>query len=682
VSDLAGIALANALSATALALVVGATARLVRRPGLIHALWLLVLLDLLTPPVLVIGVLPSLDARTGPDGVADLRFGSTSQCRATVPSAPGCPGVDSAVAGPESAVREAAPRPPLASLAGELALGSPVERSAATAGVFELLGLAWLAGSAFVLLLALVRSARFERLLARGTRAPERILDRAAALARTLGLRRCPRVRLVPARLSPVLWFRPGRMEIVLPARLVRRLEPGELDALLGHELAHVRRGDHWVRWLELAASTLFFWHPVVWWARAGLRRAEEISCDAWVRRILPAHARDYAGGLIKTLEFLAPSRPAVPALASGLGYFRRLEERLTMIVEHRTPPFATRAQRTALAACGLTFLLAFPGAAQRSSPGADRPAEADERSSAEKATLEAELRALERRQAELANRLHELYRSDEQAELRREIARLEAEGRQDAARSLAADAARMAERAELEREHERLARARVEEAAELEHRLVEARAAVERAAAEGRSADMERARRVAERTQEEIEARAMDLDRRAIELERRAQALELEAQAEEARRLALGGRRNEADRVERELTRRKEELELLEAQRHGELERYSLEREARRLERQAVDLEREGAEREARELRRRAEELREAAQGLERRDWARALRAELARIHGDLERLVEVDAGTGARDADIDALRRAIDGLERALEEMDEETPPAGEVY
>ena len=45
------------------------------------------------------------------------------------------------------------------------------------------------------------------------------------------------------------------------------RLDATAQEAILAHELAHVRRKDHWVRLLELVVTTLFWWHPAVWWA-------------------------------------------------------------------------------------------------------------------------------------------------------------------------------------------------------------------------------------------------------------------------------------------------------------------------------------------------------------------------------------------------------------------------------
>ncbi len=81
-----------------------------------------------------------------------------------------------------------------------------------------------------------------------------------------------------------------------------------------------MRRRDHWVRLVEIAATALFWWYPVTWWARRALRRAEERCCDEWVLRLLPRSAEAYANGLLKSLTFVAERRtrcrPSLPAPA------------------------------------------------------------------------------------------------------------------------------------------------------------------------------------------------------------------------------------------------------------------------------------------------------------------------------------------------------------------------------
>ena len=54
-------------------------------------------------------------------------------------------------------------------------------------------------------------------------------------------------------------------------------------DAVLIHELAHLKRRDHWVRRLEAVVLGLDWWNPVAWWARREIEKAEEECCNAWI---------------------------------------------------------------------------------------------------------------------------------------------------------------------------------------------------------------------------------------------------------------------------------------------------------------------------------------------------------------------------------------------------------------
>ena len=58
-------------------------------------------------------------------------------------------------------------------------------------------------------------------------------------------------------------WMRPV---ILLPVSLASGLSAGQLEAILAHELAHVRRWDCLVRMIQAAAETVLFYHPAVWW--------------------------------------------------------------------------------------------------------------------------------------------------------------------------------------------------------------------------------------------------------------------------------------------------------------------------------------------------------------------------------------------------------------------------------
>jgi hypothetical protein len=227
----------------------------------------------------------------------------------------------------------------------------------------------WLTGSAAWLVLAGVRIVRFGRLLRHARPAPEAMQAQAEALAKGLGLVRCPGVWLVPGCVSPLLWAVGRAPRLLVPQSLWDQLDDDQQAALLVHELAHLRRRDHWVRRLELVVTGLYWWHPAVWWARRRLREAEEQCCDAWVVWALPASARSYATALLQTLDFLSQARPVVPLAASGAGHLSCLKRRLTMIMQETTPRALSWAGRLAVLGLAAMLLPVGPSRGQDAPP-------------------------------------------------------------------------------------------------------------------------------------------------------------------------------------------------------------------------------------------------------------------------------------------------------------------------
>lgn len=78
----------------------------------------------------------------------------------------------------------------------------------------------------------------------------------------------------VPAVLG---WLRPV---IILPLAAVAQLPPGQVEAVLAHELAHVRRHDYLVNLLQRVAEAVLFYHPAIWWISARVREEREHCCD------------------------------------------------------------------------------------------------------------------------------------------------------------------------------------------------------------------------------------------------------------------------------------------------------------------------------------------------------------------------------------------------------------------
>lgn len=138
----------------------------------------------------------------------------------------------------------------------------------------------WLVGVAALSLLHLAGLRGAHRLRIQGTTpAPEAWVRTVERLARRLEVRRAvvllqSTVAKVP---SVVGWLRPA---IVVPASAFVGLHPAQLEALLAHELAHVRRGDYLVNLLQTVVETLFFYHPATWWISGEMRREREHCCD------------------------------------------------------------------------------------------------------------------------------------------------------------------------------------------------------------------------------------------------------------------------------------------------------------------------------------------------------------------------------------------------------------------
>ena len=188
-----------------------------------------------------------------------------------------------------------------------------------------------------------------------------------------MDLRTCPMVVLVPGRVAPMLWAIGGQPRLLVPRELLTYLTREQQETLLAHELAHLRRRDHWVRGLEFLAMGLYWWHPVVWYARRALREAEEQCCDAWVVSQLPGAGKTYATALLETLDFLSDARPATPLLASGVGQVSDLKRRLTMIMCASTPCALSWRGTLAVLTLGLFALPLLPIFARAR---ADKPVE------------------------------------------------------------------------------------------------------------------------------------------------------------------------------------------------------------------------------------------------------------------------------------------------------------------
>lgn len=320
--ELMRMALTNALAAAALGTAVaGLSLVLSRRPAVVHTLWILVLLKLVTPTLFEVSVGP-IEAEAAPVDVATF-----------------APADDADLEGLEWAWAEAPEVVTLdLALDSDEAIAEPDPWPIDAALAWKVVGGVWLVGSLATFILAVGRIVRFQRRLRDASPAGYAVEDEVASLSAEMGLRRPPLVDLIDARTTPMLWGLGVRPRLILPRMLWKELDARRRTLLLAHELAHLKRGDHLLRFLELAVTVLYWWLPVVWWVRKALRDVEEQCCDAWVVWMFPDDARAYAETLLDTVDFLNPGPEPAPLLASGFGKVQHLRKRLTMVMKGTTP--------------------------------------------------------------------------------------------------------------------------------------------------------------------------------------------------------------------------------------------------------------------------------------------------------------------------------------------------------
>ena len=70
------------------------------------------------------------------------------------------------------------------------------------------------------------------------------------------------------------------RPAIILPSSLLEQLSPAELNQVLLHELAHLRRWDDWTNAVQKVVKALLFFHPAVWWIEERISLEREMACD------------------------------------------------------------------------------------------------------------------------------------------------------------------------------------------------------------------------------------------------------------------------------------------------------------------------------------------------------------------------------------------------------------------
>ena len=337
-------AIINAVLATGLALGVWCLSTWIRRPALLHLLWVLVLVRLVMPPVFLVNASPvrawfatqvqssseSAVAFSEEPSTRELQWWQLAEWSLSQHSL--IPIRGNGEEQPDSGTLAMAAKVPTLWTSMSQRLAS--WRSAFAAWWPHALRWTlclWLCGSALFFVAQWTQVVLFRRRIERLTYRSRTWQARLEKVAQRMGLQHHPNLYLVRANISPMLWGYGRRTRILFPERLLKQLDAKAQNTLLAHELAHYRRGDQWVRLLEMVCTSLFWWHPVAWWAVREVERTEEFCCDAWALKLADGCPRTYAEALLAALDFVS-----LPPAACGASHEQLMAQRLTAIMCQR----------------------------------------------------------------------------------------------------------------------------------------------------------------------------------------------------------------------------------------------------------------------------------------------------------------------------------------------------------
>ncbi len=195
-----------------------------------------------------------------------------------------------------------------------------------------------------------------QRMTRRDTHAPPAPWQE--ALARALGRVRLARpVRmLASARVDVPMVIGLWRPLILVPAGAIAGLTPAQLEAVLAHELAHIRRHDYLINLLQSFVETLLFYHPAVWWLSHRIREEREHCADDLAVQCC-GDVVLYARALAHIEEQRFGATPH-PALGVGGGALLSRVRRLLSVAEPRSPRRPWRLA-SGLGSAGLAVVLA-----------------------------------------------------------------------------------------------------------------------------------------------------------------------------------------------------------------------------------------------------------------------------------------------------------------------------------
>lgn len=203
--------------------------------------------------------------------------------------------------------------------------------------------------------------------------ASERLVTLVTSLRELMQVRAVVRVResarvavpMVVGILTPIL---------LLPVGLITNLSMAEVEAILAHELAHVKRHDYAVNLLQSVVEVLYFFHPALWWLSARVREEREHCCDDLAVQTIGGNGRVLAQALAH-IEELRQTQLTTPVLAMALTSKRQqLLHRVRRMLGVPTRPFVSNGSLAGLTLATLLLLSASVYAVQQKTAMPNQP--------------------------------------------------------------------------------------------------------------------------------------------------------------------------------------------------------------------------------------------------------------------------------------------------------------------
>ena len=325
--------------AIALAMVAECCLRRRSQPSLAFAAWYSVLLVLLLPPLFTIPVLNQSvrgDDQTTASVVPAVK--QLASERPTQNDSDSIRSIDiSSDAGDTAFGDSSAPQDSIAATPLSSSESTTNDSSVSTAPAEPLLGLLsftylliaiWIAGSIYLLARRVLELRTIAALMKRTEPAANKFQAEYQLAAQQMGIQRAPKLVVADGSFSPMLWQPLLRQaKIVVPVFLTKSLKGEALDSIYRHELSHFRRRDGLRRWLEIVATSVWWWFPIAWLAQKRLHQLEEVCTDADVIRTSPSLAKTYARTLLDAEAYSScPANRLVPTFSTTHPLKARIE--------------------------------------------------------------------------------------------------------------------------------------------------------------------------------------------------------------------------------------------------------------------------------------------------------------------------------------------------------------------